>query len=110
MPYYMLQTTYTSEARSAQTRNPDNIMERANIVAENLGGKIENIFYSLGDYDVLVIAEFPDNVSASAAIVAVSAGWATKEAKITPLMSVEEGIEGMKKSKSAGYRPPMASH
>ena len=109
MPYYMLQTTYTSEARSAQSRHPDNIIERANVVAENLGGKIENIFYSLGDYDVLVIVELPDNVSASAAIVAVTAGWATKEAKITPLMSVEEGIEAMKMSKGAGYRPPMAS-
>ena len=109
MPYYLLQTTYTSEARSVQSRHPDNIVERANVVAENLGGRIENIFYSLGDYDVLVIVELPDNVSASAAIVAVSAGWATKEAKITPLMSVEEGIEGMKMSKNAGYRPPMAS-
>lgn len=109
MPYYMLQATYTSEARSAQIRNPDDIKERANVVAENLGGRIENIFYSLGDYDVLLIVELPDNVSASAAIVAVSAGWATKETKMTPLLSLEEGIEGMKKAKSAGYRPPMAS-
>ena len=40
MPYYMLQTTYTSEARSAQSRHPDNIIERANVVAENLGGNV----------------------------------------------------------------------
>ncbi len=109
MPYYMLQATYTSEARAAQVRNHDNIMERARIVAENLGGKIENIFYSFGAYDVVVITELPDNVSASAVMVAVSAGWAIKEAKITPLMSVEEGIEGMKKASIAGYRPPVAS-
>ncbi len=109
MPYYMLQATYTSEARAAQARNQDNIMERGRIVAENLGGKIENIFYSFGAYDVVVIVELPDNVSASAVMVAVSAGWAIKEAKITPLMTVEEGVEGMKKAGSAGYRPPVAS-
>ena len=33
---------------------------------EGLGGRIESFYYAFGEYDFVVIAEFPDNVSAGA--------------------------------------------
>jgi hypothetical protein len=36
---------------------------------------------------------------------AVAAGGACKSVKTTPLLSMEEGIEAMKKAATSGYRP-----
>lgn len=52
--------------------------------------------------------EAPDNVSAAAIGLAVSAGGACKAYKTTPLISIDEGIEAMRKAGQAAsaYRPP----
>jgi hypothetical protein len=50
----------------------------------------------------------PDNVSAAAISLAITAGGALKAYETTPLMSIEEGIEAMRKGAevAAAYRPP----
>jgi hypothetical protein len=54
------------------------------------------------------VVELPDNVSASAFALVGLAGGALKTYKTTPLMTIEEGIEAMRKGATAGYRPPTA--
>ncbi len=70
------------------------------------GGRLESAYYAFGDYDVVAIVEVPDNVSAAAFSLALNAGGALKAAKTTPLMTVEEGMEAMRKAGGTGYRPP----
>ena len=106
MARYLFQASYTSEAWAAQVSNPQNRMEVIRPVIERLGGRLESAYLSFGDYDVVVIAEMPDHVSAAAFSLAASAGGGVKAVKTTPLMTVEEGIEAMKKAAGAGYRPP----
>jgi len=71
-----------------------------------LGGRIESAYYAFGEYDVVGIMEMPDNVSAAALSLAASAGGAMKAIKTIPLMTIEEGIEAMRKAAGSGYRPP----
>ncbi len=106
MPYYMLQGAYTSESWAAQVANPQDRVEIVRPIFEKLGGRIESAYFAFGEYDVVVITEFPDNVSAAAISVALNAGGAFKSAKTTPLMTMEEGIEVMRKAGGTGYRPP----
>ena len=106
MPYYMLQGAYTSESWAAQIANPQDRVEIVRPIFEKLGGRIESAYFAFGEYDVVVITEFPDNVSAAAISVALNAGGAFKSAKTTPLMTMEEGIEVMRKAGGTGYRPP----
>ena len=106
MPYYMIQAAYSSEAWSAQVKNPQNRLEQLRPVIEGLGGRMETAYYTFGDYDILGIAQFPDNQSAAAFSLAASAGGAVKSIRTTPLMTVEEGVEAMRKAGGAGYRPP----
>jgi uncharacterized protein with GYD domain len=75
-------------------------------VIERLGGRLESAYLSFGDYDVVVIAEMPDHASAAAFSLATSAGGALKAIKTTPLLSIEEGLEAMRKAAGAGYHPP----
>ena len=106
MARYLFQASFTSEAWAAQVKNPQNRIEALRPVIEGLGGSLESFYYAFGEYDVVAIAEMPDNVSAAAFSLAASAGGALKAVKTTPLMTIEEGIEAMRKAAGAGYRPP----
>jgi uncharacterized protein with GYD domain len=106
MSLYLVQVAYTNEAWGAQLNNPLDRREVVGPVIERLGGYIESAYYAFGDYDVVLIIEMPDDVSAAAFSLAVSAGGAVKAIRTTPLLTIEEGIEAMKKAAGAGYRPP----
>jgi uncharacterized protein with GYD domain len=106
MAYYLVQVAYTPEACAALIKNPQNRTEAVRPVVEKLGGKVAGTWLAFGEYDVVLIAQMPDNVSAAAFSMAVSAGGALKACKTTPLMTPEEGIEAMRKAAGAGYRPP----
>lgn len=106
MPQYLLQAAYTPEAWAAMVKSPQNRLEAVRPVVQKLGGKIEGGWLSFGEYDIAVICELPNNVSAAAFSMAASAGGAMKTVKTTPLMSIEEAMEAMRKAGGAGYRPP----
>ena len=106
MARYLFQASYTSEAWAAQVSNPQNRIDVIRPVIERLGGRLECAYLSFGDYDVVVVAEMPDHIGAAAFSLAASAGGGVKAVKTTPLITVEEGIEAMKKAAGAGYRPP----
>lgn len=76
---------------------------------ESLGGKIHNLFLSFGDYDAVLLVEMPNNVAAAAIAIAIAAGGACKNIKTTPLMTVAEGIEALKKAAGSGYQPVTAA-
>jgi hypothetical protein len=48
----------------------------------------------------------PSNVEAAAFSLAASAGGAVRSIKTTPLMSMAEGVEAMKKAAKSGYKAP----
>jgi uncharacterized protein with GYD domain len=106
MAHYLIEVAYTGEAWAAQVSNPQNRIEAIRPVIERLGGRIEGAYYAFGEYDVVGIMEMPDNVSAAAFSLAASAGGAVRAIKTIPLMTIEEGIEAMRKAAGAGYRPP----
>jgi uncharacterized protein with GYD domain len=108
MAHYLCQIAYTSEAWSAQIKNPANRIEVVAPLLERLGARFESAYLSFGEYDIVFIMEAPDNVSAAAVSLAISAGGAVKAYKTTPLMTTEEGIEAMRKAgeNASAYRPP----
>ena len=106
MAHYLIEVAYTAEAWAAQVSNPQNRIEAIRPVIERLGGRIESVYYAFGDYDVVGIMDMPDNVSAAAFSVAVSAGGGVKAIRTIPLMAIEDGIQVMRKAAGAGYRPP----
>ncbi len=108
MPYYLVQAAYTAESWATQLKAPQDPKDRLNALVQAAGGRLENIFYSFGEYDILIIAELPGNEAAAAAALAAAAGGSAKAIKTTPLMTVEEGLSAMRKAAQAGagYRPP----
>jgi len=106
MTYYLLQAAYTPQGWGAMVKNPHNRLEAVAPVVQRLGGEIVNGWLQFGEYDVVVICQMPDQVSAAALSMAISAGGAVKGVKTTPLMTFEEGLESMRKARDAQYSPP----
>ncbi len=106
MARYLFQATYTPEAWATMIKSPQNRLEMVRPVFESLGGRIESAYFAFGDYDVVFIAEFPDNVSAAALSLAINASGALKAVKTTPLMTIEEGVEAMRNAGGVSYQPP----
>ena len=108
MARYLVQFSYTPEAWAALLKNPQNRVEVVRPFLQRLGANFESTYFAYGDYDLVFIMEAPDNVSAAAISLAITAGGSVKNYKTTPLMTIEEGIEAMRKGgeASASYRPP----
>jgi uncharacterized protein with GYD domain len=105
MAHYLLQVAYTSEAWAAMVKKPQNRAEAVRAAIEKLGGQEKGFWFAFGDYDIVGIIEMPDSVSTAAFAVAISAGGACKGVKTTPLLTIEEGMEAMKKAATCGYKP-----
>jgi len=109
MPHYLQQVAYSPEGWEALVEKPQNRIEAVRPAIEKLGGKIESAWFAFGDYDVVLIVQMPTNVDAGAIAMAFAAGGACKTVKTTPLLTVEEAVEAMKKAAGAGYRAATAS-
>jgi uncharacterized protein with GYD domain len=104
MPHYLSQVSYTPEAWARLVANPQDRIEAVRGPIEKLGGRIHNAFFAFGEYDVVVITEMPDNISAAAIAIAFAAGGSVKSEKTTPLMTTAEALEAIKKAGTSGYR------
>lgn len=105
MPHYLQQVAYSREGWEALVANPQNRIEAVRPAIEKLGGRIVSAWFSFGDYDVVVITDLPDNVSAAALAMAFAAGGTCKSVQTTPLISPEEALQALKRAGECGYRP-----
>jgi uncharacterized protein with GYD domain len=106
MARYLVQVSYNVQGISDLVKNPQDRAVAIRGVIEGLGGKLESFDYAFGDYDVVVIAELPDNTTMAALAMAVGAGGAVRNFKTTVLIPMSEAVEAMRKAGSIGYRPP----
>jgi uncharacterized protein with GYD domain len=104
MAKYLIQASYTAEGLKGLHK--DSASGRRDAVSKmvaQLGGKVDGFYFSFGVHDAHVILDLPDNVSAAALSMAVSATGLVRTIT-TPLMTVEEADAALKKKVS--YKPP----
>jgi uncharacterized protein with GYD domain len=109
MPFFLIQAGYTPEAMAKLIANPQDRFDSVRGPVEKLGGRVLNLYFAFGDYDVILITEMPENVSAAALSLAATAGGSLRTCKTTPLMSNAEGLEAMRKAATCGYKPVQAA-
>lgn len=102
MAHYLIQISYSTEAWSNLVNNPQDRLETVKPGIERLGGTIVGSWMAFGDFDVVYIIRLPDNVSAAAFSISISASGAVKAVKTTPLVTWEEGVSAMRKAALAG--------
>ena len=109
MPFYLMRFSYTPEAWARLIKQREDPRPVARSVVERLGGKLQGFWYSFGEHDGYVLIEAPDNVSAAAFTVGISAGGSLRGAETSVLLTVEETLDMLKKAQGLPYRAPGAS-
>ena len=104
MPHYLHQIAYGSDAWGFLIAQPQDRIEAVRTAVEKLGGKIESAWFAFGEYDIVMITEMPNNVSAAGISIAFAGGGACKNVQTTPLLSREEAMQALKKAGESGYK------
>jgi uncharacterized protein with GYD domain len=104
MPRFLIHARYTSDgAKGVISEGGSGRRDAVAKLTEGLGGKLESFYFAFGEDDVVTVCEFPDNVTAAAVSMTVSASGLVGT-RITVLLTPEEIDEAAKKSVS--YRGP----
>ena len=106
MAKYLILGSYTSAAWAAQVKNPQNRMEIVKPAIERLGGTFDSAYMAFGDHDIVGIVDMPDNVTAAAMSIGLTAGGGLNSLKTVPLLEFSEGLEAIKKAGELTYTAP----
>ncbi len=106
MPLYMVQGSYSGQATAAMVKNPQDRAAAIRPMIERMGGKLQDLWLCFGEYDIVAIAELPDNVTAAAMAMAIGSSGAMTAYRTTPLITAADAKKAMKKAGGVGYQPP----
>ncbi len=106
MPKFLVEASYTTEGFKGLMKDKASGRKAAlTSAAKKLGGKLDAIYFSLGDHDVILVVDLPDAITA-AALTAAACASGTSRTKTTLLLTVAEADEAL--SKSVTYSAPGA--
>ena len=106
MPLYMVQASYVPEALAAMTKSPQDRTEAIRPLVEGAGGTLRDVYFSQGDYDIVVLYEAPDAEAANAVALAAIAAGHLRAFKTTPLFTGAEIMGAMRRAGQLTLRPP----
>ena len=107
MALYMYQASYTAKSMAAQLKDPQDPVEAIRPTLEEMGATIMVAGFPFGEYDVLVVYEAPDDMTAASVAMAIAAAGEVRSAKTTRLLSGQEWLESLRKRRivTTGKRP-----
>jgi len=104
MALYMYQAAYTAKSMAAQIKDPQDPIEAVKPTMEDLGAKMLVAGFPFGEYDVLIVYEAPDDMTAASVAMAIGAAGEVKSAKTTRLLSGQEFVESLRKRRIVNIR------
>jgi uncharacterized protein with GYD domain len=104
MALYMYQASYTAKSMAAQLKEPEDPVEAIRSALDDVGAKLLVAAFPFGEYDVLVVYEAPDDVTAASVAMAVAAAGEVKSAKTTRLLSGQEWLDSLRKRRVVNIR------
>jgi uncharacterized protein with GYD domain len=104
MPKFLIEASFTTQGvKGIQSEGGTSRREAVSKAVESVGGQLETFHFALGEHDVFVIAELPDNESAAALAIAVNSSGAVTTRTVV-LLTPEQVDDAAKRS--VEYRPP----
>jgi uncharacterized protein with GYD domain len=109
MAIYISRGCYTADAVRGMMAKPEDREPSIAKVFKQLGGRLLSYYVTLGEYDWLIVAEFPNEKVASSGILVAMAGGSVTNVQTTVAMTSKEAMEAFsgaaevaKSFKSAG--------
>ncbi len=106
MAYYLVQASYGVPAIAAMVKNPQDRAATIRPLMEKMGGKLHGMWFTFGEYDLVAIAEMPDATTAAAFSMAIGSTGAMTSYRTTPLLTMDETVDAMKKAGGVAYKAP----
>jgi uncharacterized protein with GYD domain len=106
MALYMYQASYTAKSMAAQLKDPQDPVGAISSALEDVGAEIVVAAFPFGEYDLLVVYEAPDDMTAASVAMAVAAEGEVKSAKTTRLLSGQEWVDSLRKRRVVNVRRP----
>jgi uncharacterized protein with GYD domain len=104
MPKFLIKGTYTSEGMKGLRKDKASGREKSvEAACKALGGKLDAMYYALGDDDVFAVVDLPRHLHMASLCVAVGSSGMVST-RTVPLMTVAEMDKAL--SESVSYRPP----
>src|SRR5215472_12959659 len=97
MPLYMYQASYTAKSMADQLKEPQDPVAVIRSALDELGATIVVAGFPFGEYDVVVVYEAPDDLTAASVAMAVAAAGEVRSGKTTRLLSGQEWLESLRK-------------
>jgi uncharacterized protein with GYD domain len=110
MPLYMYQASYTAKSMADQLKAPEDPLEVIRPTLEELGATIVVAGFPFGEYDVVIVYEAADDMTAASVAMAVAAAGEVRSGKTTRLLSGEEWLESLRKRRIVLSRKPRQPH
>jgi uncharacterized protein with GYD domain len=109
MGHYLFEVGYTPQSWNAQIDTEANVIDRITPALKACGGKLESMYYTFGDRDLIGIADFKTPEDAAAFSLAIAAGGAVTMYRTTPLLTIDQGMASMHKAKTVrdAYTPAL---
>jgi uncharacterized protein with GYD domain len=104
MALYMYQASYTAKSMAAQIQDPQDPVEVISAAMEDVGATILVAGFPFGEYDILIVYEAPDDMTAASVAMAVAAAGEVKSGKTTRLLSGQEWLESLQKRRVVTMR------
>jgi uncharacterized protein with GYD domain len=104
MALFMYQASYTAKSLAAQLKEPQDPVETIRPTLEEVGAKMLVAGFPFGEYDVLIVYEAPDDMTAASVAMAVGAAGEVRSGKTTRLLSGQEWLESLRKRKIVKVR------
>jgi uncharacterized protein with GYD domain len=104
MPLYMYQASYSAKSMAAQLKDPQDPVEAIRTALEDLGATIVVAGFPFGEYDVVVVYDAPDDMTAASVAMAVAAEGELRSAKTTRLLSGQEWLDSLRKRRIVSTR------
>ncbi|MFC6990018.1 GYD domain-containing protein [Haloplanus sp. GCM10025708] len=82
MPTFISLVEYTAAGIANMKESPERL-ERAEDVVESMGGELKEFYLTMGQYDAVVVMEFPDAESAAQAAITIGEAGAIETETLT---------------------------
>jgi uncharacterized protein with GYD domain len=106
MPLFLTRFGYTPEAWAALISEPQDRAEAIRPMLESAGCKLQGFWYAFGEQDGYALIEAPDTTTIATIAVKVTAGGALRSFETTPLITVGEMVEALKRAAEIEYHAP----
>jgi len=108
MVWFLVRFQLNSASAKSIITSPQDRLGPATTLVESFGGRLHDYFFAFGDFDGVIIAEFPDHKAAAAFSLRANATGGFSRFEMTVLIPTTEAEAAMKQARDIKlvYRAP----